>query len=90
MATLRIMFPQKMSKETSEAQEITIVPQRTCVSCGRKTEKTELKRFVWGENSPLEDIPGTASGRGAYCCRNEKCVHSMKVQQKKWKRLFRL
>ncbi|SHO48888.1 YlxR family protein [Desulfopila aestuarii] len=65
-------------------------PIRTCVACGRKGEKSALQRFVWGEDSPIRDTDGCAPGRGAYCCRDERCLERFAGQRKKWKRVFRL
>lgn len=52
-----------------------VPPTRTCVSCGAKRPKSELVRFVLGENAePVKDEEGTAIGRGAYRCRTGTCL----------------
>lgn len=66
------------------------VPVRTCVSCGRKAPKRELTRFTWQDAAPAVDSIGNKAGRGAYCCKSEKCLKMFEKQHKKWKRIFRL
>ncbi|RPH40520.1 MAG: YlxR family protein [Desulfobulbaceae bacterium] len=63
---------------------------RTCIGCGEKKQKIALQRFVWRDEQPVYDPSGHASGRGAYCCLNEVCLHKFTNQKKKWKRIFRL
>jgi predicted RNA-binding protein YlxR (DUF448 family) len=44
-------------------------PQRTCVICGRKTDKRSLLRIVAPKNRPAYfDPTREAPGRGAYVC----------------------
>ena len=48
--------------------------ERTCVGCGRKTDKKELFRFVArDEKKILFDLKQQFSGRGGYLCPNETC-----------------
>ncbi|WP_420811265.1 DUF448 domain-containing protein [Desulfosediminicola flagellatus] len=47
-------------------------------------------RFVWHNDAPMPDKSGYKSGRGAYCCKSEKCMQKFLKQNKKWKRVFRL
>ncbi|WP_136797911.1 MULTISPECIES: YlxR family protein [Desulfosediminicola] len=65
-------------------------PVRTCVACGRKDIKSNLQRFVWRGDSPIIDETGRETGRGAYCCKVERCLQRFVKQNKKWKRVFRL
>ena len=45
------------------------VPQRTCVSCGVKTDKRELLRLVSVPgDGVVADLTGKKNGRGAYLC----------------------
>lgn len=45
------------------------VPQRTCVSCGVKTDKRELLRLVSATgDAVVVDLTGKKNGRGAYLC----------------------
>ena len=62
---------------------------RTCCVCGEKNEKSRLFRFVWS-NGPELDEAQVRDGRGAYCCREGKCLQNFRIRQKKWKRVFRL
>ena len=49
-------------------------PLRTCVACGRSTEKRDLVRFVrTAEGETRVDPSGKASGRGAYVCADASC-----------------
>jgi len=65
-------------------------PIRSCCACGKKSQKEQLLRFVWKNETVELDRLQTMSGRGAYCCANEKCARLFCKQKKKWKRLFRL
>ncbi len=62
------------------------VPQRSCVGCRSVRAKAELLRIV---RTPLGEVrvdgSGKLGGRGAYLCRNERCVE----QAMKQKRLAR-
>lgn len=51
------------------------VPLRTCVACGKKTEKEALVRLVAPPGGGVEvDLSGKRPGRGAYVCRNGGCA----------------
>lgn len=51
------------------------VPLRTCVACGKKTEKEALVRLVARLDGGVEvDSSGKAPGRGAYVCRDGGCA----------------
>ncbi len=52
--------------------------------------KEGLSRFVWRDGTVQIDIEQKMAGRGAYCCRKERCMEAFLRQEKKWKRLFRL
>lgn len=50
------------------------MPERTCLGCRQVREKKELVRLV-SKNGALEaDLKGSLPGRGAYICKNEKCL----------------
>ena len=59
------------------------VPLRSCVACRQARPKVELLRIV---RTPLGEVHADASGklagRGAYLCRNERCVEQA-IKQKK-------
>jgi predicted RNA-binding protein YlxR (DUF448 family) len=49
-------------------------PLRTCIACGRETDKRELMRIVRDpEGDPHVDPGGKAPGRGAYMCTDPAC-----------------
>jgi uncharacterized protein len=51
------------------------VPLRTCVACGKKTEKEGLVRLVAPPGGGIEvDVSGKTPGRGAYICRAGACA----------------
>ena len=51
------------------------VPLRTCVACGKKTDKEGLVRLVAPPGGGVEvDVSGKAPGRGAYICREGVCA----------------
>ena len=46
-----------------------MAPERTCMGCGKKAAKQELRRLVVsGAGEVSVDPKGCASGRGAYLC----------------------
>ncbi len=50
-------------------------PQRSCVTCRNVRDKNELLRIVvTPEGEVMYDPTGKLSGRGAYLCRDEKCI----------------
>ena len=50
-------------------------PMRRCVGCGESKEKKELVRIVRDTEGNIHlDPTGRANGRGAYICRDEKCL----------------
>jgi len=50
------------------------VPLRMCVSCREMKPKHELFRVVKKDDLVFVDKTGKSSGRGAYVCRDEKCI----------------
>lgn len=48
---------------------------RRCISCYARRPKCELLKIVRNVDGSIScDIGGKADGRGAYVCRDEKCV----------------
>lgn len=51
------------------------VPIRQCVGCGDRKSKKELIRVIrTPENEIMIDATGKQNGRGAYLCREQKCL----------------
>ncbi|MGD8237250.1 MAG: YlxR family protein [Armatimonadota bacterium] len=51
------------------------VPQRSCVACGAQGAKRELLRVVrTPQGAVAYDPTHKAPGRGAYVCRDKRCV----------------
>ena len=51
------------------------MPQRTCVGCGRVTDKRSLVRIVrTPEGDVTVDPTGKQSERGAYVCATRECL----------------
>ena len=48
-------------------------PQRSCVVCRQKTDKRDLMRLVFADDSLRIDKTGKMNGRGAYLCRKQEC-----------------
>ena len=57
------------------------VPIRTCVACGKKSEKRGLVRIVVSPKGDVElDPTGKMNGRGAYVC-SEGCPDKKKLHR---------
>ncbi len=55
------------------------VPIRRCTGCRESKPKKELVRVVKGPDGTLSvDLTGKKSGRGAYICRDVKCLEAAK------------
>lgn len=51
------------------------LPQRTCIGCNSKKNKSELIRIVKNKEGNISiDKTGKATGRGAYICDNIECL----------------
>ncbi len=56
---------------------------RTCISCFKKSKKDEFFRIVKAkDNGAVIDTEGNAFGRGAYLCKDEKCILAALKKQK--------
>ena len=57
-------------------------PMRKCTGCNEMKEKRELVRIVRDPEGMISvDLTGKKSGRGAYICKDERCL--MKAQKAK-------
>ena len=53
-------------------------PSRRCMGCNSAKEKSELIRIVRTQDGKVElDLTGKKNGRGAYICKDEKCLNSV-------------
>jgi predicted RNA-binding protein YlxR (DUF448 family) len=51
------------------------MPERQCLGCNEHKPKTELLRVVRSPEGEISlDFTGKKSGRGAYICRDVKCL----------------
>lgn len=58
-----------------EQQKVRKIPMRQCLGCNEHKPKSELIRVVRGpEGDIFLDFTGKKSGRGAYICKNVKCL----------------
>ncbi|MBE6790704.1 MAG: YlxR family protein [Ruminococcaceae bacterium] len=54
-------------------------PMRKCTGCNEMKEKRELVRIVRDPEGNISvDLTGKKSGRGAYICRDKKCLNAAK------------
>ena len=59
------------------------IPQRKCIVCGENKDKNDLIRIVKNkEEGIILDPTGKKDGRGAYTCKEEKCINEAKKKRK--------
>ena len=59
------------------------IPQRTCMGCNSKKNKSELIRIVRDKDGTVNiDKNGKMQGRGAYICENEVCLNKLMLNKK--------
>lgn len=59
------------------------IPQRKCIVCGENKDKNDLIRIVKNkEEGIILDPTGKKNGRGAYICKEEKCINEAKKKRK--------
>lgn len=64
-------------------------PARTCMGCNETKEKSELFRIVKSKEGMIEiDLTGKKEGRGAYICKNEKCLDKV-IKSKRLARVLK-
>ena len=64
------------------------IPLRMCVGCMQMRPKAELIRIVKETSGDISlDPSGKKNGRGAYICKNEKCLENA-IRTKKLQRTF--
>ena len=63
-------------------------PARRCMGCNESKEKNELIRIVKSQEGKIEvDLTGKKNGRGAYICKNEKCLDKV-IKSKRIEKIF--
>lgn len=69
--------------KAAQGGKIRKLPERQCVGCGGHFPKNSLVRIVRSpENTVSMDLTGKKSGRGAYICRNVKCLRKAKASHR--------
>ena len=64
------------------------IPQRKCVGCNTSKDKKELIRVVRNAEGEISvDLTGKKNGRGAYICREKKCL-TVAIKAKRFERAF--
>jgi len=64
------------------------IPQRTCMGCNEKKNKTDLIRVVKNSNGEINiDKTGKMQGRGAYICDDIACLEKA-IKSKRIERVF--
>ena len=65
-------------------------PQRTCMGCNEKKDKSELIRIVKNKNNEISiDRKGRKEGRGAYICDDIKCLEKV-IKTKRLERVLEI
>ncbi len=58
-------------------------PMRKCVACGENKPKVELLRIVNNKEEGIKlDPTGKLNGRGAYVCKDVKCIKTSEEKNK--------
>ncbi len=64
------------------------IPMRKCTGCNEMKPKKELVRVVKSPEGEISmDLTGKKSGRGAYVCRDMKCLKAA-IKAKRLERAF--
>ena len=65
-------------------------PQRTCMGCNEKKDKSELIRIVKNKQNEISiDRTGKKPGRGAYICDKVECLEKLQ-KSKRLEKIFEL
>ena len=65
-------------------------PQRTCMGCNEKKDKSELIRIVKNKQNEMSiDQTGKKPGRGAYICDKVECLEKLQ-KSKRLEKIFKL
>ena len=65
-------------------------PQRTCMGCNEKKDKSNLLRIVKSSDGNINiDNTGKLNGRGAYICKNIDCLEKA-MKSKRLEKSFKM
>ena len=63
--------------------------ERMCIACRQMKDKRDLLRIVKSKEGEITiDLTGKKNGRGAYVCKSEECLKTLK-KQKSLNRVFK-
>ena len=66
------------------------LPQRTCIGCNEKKDKSDLIRIVANKQSEIKiDKFGKEEGRGTYICNSINCLEKA-IKSKRFQRALRV
>ena len=66
------------------------IPQRTCIGCNEKKDKSNLLRIVKSSDGNINiDNTGKLNGRGAYICKNIDCLEKA-MKSKRLEKSFKM
>lgn len=57
------------------------IPQRMCIGCRKMMPKNELIKVVLKDGNVQVDPEGKKQGRGAYFCRDLKCIEAARKKK---------
>ena len=78
-----------MNNEKNKVNSEITINLRRCISCYERKPKGELLKVVRNAGGTIEyDVSGKKNGRGAYVCRDEKCV-AKALKEKRFERAFK-
>jgi len=64
-----------MKKDNQSGAKVKKIPVRQCLGCSEHKPKIEMLRVVLSPDGSVSiDFTGKKSGRGAYICRDVKCL----------------
>ena len=66
------------------------MPQRTCMGCMQKYDKSELLRIVKNKQNEISiDNEGKKEGRGIYICKKQECLEKA-IKTKRMEKSFKM
>ena len=66
-----------------QQQKIRKIPQRQCLGCNEHKPKRELLRVVKSPDGEISlDFTGKKSGRGAYICKDVRCLRKARKSRR--------